>query len=218
MINHAAKEIARCLCLTCGHRSAVQIRGYGTRAPRCPRAPCGGNLDAENSAPGYDRGRLLSTGLSMTLAAEPGGLWLTEGGKATIRIASCAGAVRHHHGTQGAQRPGDRRPKSNKNNPDASKRGRSMIGVQIVLGMKPTVPTNGAAKSTMRRRQDLFGSLTLQSANALRLEGCVLRVLCKSRLDARELRPRSIRADGASRRNRLWRGRAVQASPHTVSG
>ena len=44
-------------------------------------------------------------------AAEPGGTWLTEGGKATVRVGALRRrALRHHHRAQGAQRSGDRQP------------------------------------------------------------------------------------------------------------
>src|SRR5262245_9295148 len=74
-------------------------------------------------------------------AADPSGSWLNEGGKATIRIANCGGAL---CGTIAALKepndPSTGRPLTDKNNPNASLRNRPMIGVQIVLGMKPNGP------------------------------------------------------------------------------
>src|ERR1700748_127320 len=115
-------------------------------------------------------------------AAEPGGTWFTEGGKATVRMAPCGQAL---CGTIIAlKEPNDAatgRPLTDKNNPDANARTKPMIGLQIVLGMKP----NGANKwsGQIYNAEDgktYNGNLTLQDANTIKLEGCVLGgLICK---------------------------------------
>ena len=77
--------------------------------------------------------------------------------------------------------PATGRPKTDKNNPDAAKRARPVIGIQIVFGMKP----NGANKwsGQVYNAEDgktYSGNITLQSATSLKLEGCVLGgIICK---------------------------------------
>src|ERR1044071_2661710 len=65
---------------------------------------------------------------SATFAADPTGTWSTEGGKATVRIASCGTEL---CGTIVALKepndPATGRPKTDVNNPDPSKRNRPMI-------------------------------------------------------------------------------------------
>ena len=84
-------------------------------------------------------------------AADPLGTWYTADKDSQVRITNCGGAL------CGAlvwlkepNDPATGRPKTDKNNADASKQSRPLLGVQIVLGMKPSGrPINGAATSTM---------------------------------------------------------------------
>lgn len=115
-------------------------------------------------------------------AADPTGTWLTEGGKSRVRVANCGSAL---CGTivwlNEPNDPATGKPKTDKNNADAGKRARPLIGVQIVLGMKP----NGANKwsGQVYNAEDgktYSGHLTLNGSNALRLEGCALGgMICK---------------------------------------
>src|ERR1700752_3162294 len=82
---------------------------------------------------------MLGGSFTASLAADPTGTWITEGGTATVRIAGCAAAL---CGTiiplKEPNDPATGRPKTDKHNPDASKRDRPVIGIQIVFGMKPS--------------------------------------------------------------------------------
>lgn len=119
---------------------------------------------------------------STAWAGDPHGSWLTEGGKSKVRIADCGGAL---CGTiEWLKEPNDPetgKPKTDKNNADAGKRTRPVIGVAIVLSMKP----NGTDKwsGQVYNAEDgktYSGNIMMQSANALKLEGCALGgLLCK---------------------------------------
>jgi uncharacterized protein (DUF2147 family) len=117
-------------------------------------------------------------------AADPAGVWLTEGGKARVRVSACGNAL---CGAIVALKdptdPGTGRPKTDKNNADAGKRGRPMIGVQILLGMKPS-GTAGRWAGQVYNAEDgktYTGYITLTGANSLKLEGCVMGgLICKS--------------------------------------
>jgi uncharacterized protein (DUF2147 family) len=118
------------------------------------------------------------------LAADPAGIWLTEGGKAQVRIAPCGGAL--CGAIVSLKEPNDPetgRPKVDKNNADAAKRSRPMIGVQTVLGMKPS-STPDKWTGNVYNAEDgktYSGSLTVTGASSLALEGCVLGgLICKS--------------------------------------
>jgi uncharacterized protein (DUF2147 family) len=116
-------------------------------------------------------------------AVDPGGVWLTDGGEARVRIADCGGAL---CGTVLSLRdpndPATGRPHTDKNNADASKRGRPVVGIQVLFGMKPS----GADKWTgqiynAKDGKTYSGSMTVQGASALKLEGCVLGgLICRS--------------------------------------
>ena len=79
---------------------------------------------------------LMLAGSQSALAADPTGVWLTQGGNSRIRVADCGGAL---CGTiiwlKEPNDPDTGKPKLDKHNSDASKRTRPLIGVQIVLGM-----------------------------------------------------------------------------------
>ena len=116
------------------------------------------------------------------LAADPTGTWLTQTGTSRIRIADCGGAL---CGTiiwlKEPNDPDTGKPKTDKNNSDAAKRSRPLIGVQIVLGMKPA----GADKWTgqVYNAEDgktYSGNLTYSGGNSLQLQGCALGgLVCK---------------------------------------
>ena len=125
---------------------------------------------------------LILAGCGGALAADPAGMWLTQGGNSRIRIADCGGAL---CGTivwlKEPNDPETGKPKTDKNNSDAAKRSRPLMGVQIVLSMKP----NGADKwaGQVYNAEDgktYSGNLSYSGGNSLTLQGCALGgLVCK---------------------------------------
>ena len=119
------------------------------------------------------------------LAADPIGNWLTEGSEATIRITNCGAEL---CGNIVALKepidPATGRPKTDKNNPDASKRNRPMVGVTIVLGMEPDGPDKWTGQVyNAEDGRTYSGNITMQNARSLKLEGCVLGgLICKGQV------------------------------------
>ena len=120
---------------------------------------------------------------SPALVADPHGVWLTEPGTSRIRIADCGGAL---CGTiVWLKDPNDaetQKPKLDKFNADASKRSRPLMGVTIVIGMKPAGTDKWSGQVYNAEDGKTYsGSVTMQGANALKLEGCALGgLLCKA--------------------------------------
>lgn len=116
-------------------------------------------------------------------AADPTGYWLTEGGKSQVRIASCGSAL---CGTLVSLRepndPETGKPKVDRNNVDTGKRTRPLIGVAIVLGMKPNGTDKWAGQVYNAEDGKTYsGYLTRTSASELKLQGCVMGgLICKS--------------------------------------
>jgi uncharacterized protein (DUF2147 family) len=117
------------------------------------------------------------------LAADPIGTWVTGNGKARVRIARCGTAL---CGTlvwlAEPNDPATGKPRTDRFNPDPSKRDRPAIGTTIVRGLKPAARA-GRWTGTLYNAEDgklYSGSLTMQGPNAMRLEGCALVVFCKS--------------------------------------
>jgi uncharacterized protein (DUF2147 family) len=116
-------------------------------------------------------------------AADPLGTWYTGDKDSQVRIANCGGAL---CGTlvwlKEPNDPTTGRPKTDKNNTDTSKQSRPLLGVPIVLGMRPGGTPNQWSGNVYNASdgKTYSGSFTLIDANSAELKGCVLSVLCKS--------------------------------------
>ena len=120
-------------------------------------------------------------GSGAALAADPSGTWLTQNGASRIKLADCGGAL---CGTiVWLKEPNDDsgKPKTDKNNSDASKRGRPLIGVQIVLGMKPAGTDKWTGQVYNAEDGKTYsGNLTFSGGGSLVLQGCALGgLVCK---------------------------------------
>jgi uncharacterized protein (DUF2147 family) len=126
---------------------------------------------------------LLGVSLRPGFAADPIGTWHTEEGKATVRIAACGPALCGTILSLKDANDDSGKPKTDKNNADASLRNRPMIGVLIVVGMKPSGTANKWSGQVYNAEdgKTYTGSLTLQDANTIKLEGCILGgLVCKA--------------------------------------
>jgi uncharacterized protein (DUF2147 family) len=115
-------------------------------------------------------------------AGDPTGFWLTDDGKAKIRIAKCGANVCGN--ISWLQEPNDKngKPKTDINNSEIGKRTRPIVGVPIVLAMKPDGDDKWSGKVYNAEDGKTYdGSLTLSDANTMKLQGCVAAILCKTR-------------------------------------
>jgi len=125
---------------------------------------------------------IVLAGAEGALAADPAGLWLTQGGNSRIRVADCGGAL---CGTiiwlKEPNDPDTGKPKTDKHNSDASKRSRPLIGVQIVLGMKPAGADKWSGQVYNAEDGKTYsGNLTFSGGGSLQLQGCALGgLVCK---------------------------------------
>jgi uncharacterized protein (DUF2147 family) len=117
----------------------------------------------------------------LSFALDPIGTWLTEEGKATVRVADCGGALCAT--IVSLKEPNDPKsggPKTDSNNVDASKRNRPIVGLQILMTLRP----QGANKWTGQVYNPEDGktydaTVVLENANVLKVQGCVL-FLCET--------------------------------------
>jgi uncharacterized protein (DUF2147 family) len=116
-------------------------------------------------------------------AADPLGTWYTQGKESQVRIVKCGNAL------CGAlvwlkvpNDPKTGRPKTDKENADASLQKRPLLGVQIVLGMAPTgTPDQWKGKVYNAKDGNTYtGYFTLTGADTAELKGCALGFICKS--------------------------------------
>jgi uncharacterized protein (DUF2147 family) len=119
--------------------------------------------------------------IARAFAADPLGTWYTEDRDSQVRISKCGNAL------CGAlvwlKNPNDSNghPKTDRENADPSKRSRPLLGVQIVLGMRPSsTPDEWDGKVYNAKDGKTYtGSFILTGANTAQLKGCVM-VFCKS--------------------------------------
>jgi uncharacterized protein (DUF2147 family) len=115
-------------------------------------------------------------------AADPVGTWVTQIGTSRIKVADCGGAL---CGTivwlKEPNDPDTGKPKTDKNNSDEAKRGRPLLGVQIVLGMKPSGADKWSGQVYNAEDGKIYsGNLTYAGGNSLQLQGCALGgLVCK---------------------------------------
>jgi len=131
---------------------------------------------------------LAAIGMTLTVlgparAADPLGTWLTGDKKGKVHIVNCGGAICGNLvWLQEPIDPETNKPKLDKNNADASKKTRPLIGVPIVLNMKSS--GDGAWEGKVYNAEDgstYSGSFTMTSATSAQLKGCVMGgLICKS--------------------------------------
>jgi uncharacterized protein (DUF2147 family) len=107
--------------------------------------------------------------------AEPLGIWLTDGAKGRVRISRCGDALCGD--LAWLREPLDEagQPKKDKHNADATKRGRPLIGVPILLSMKRDGDRRWTGSIYNAEDGKTYTAyLTIESEAQLRVEGCVL--------------------------------------------
>jgi uncharacterized protein (DUF2147 family) len=115
-------------------------------------------------------------------AADPLGTWYTAEKDSQVRITNCSGAL---CGTliwlKEPNDPATGKPKLDKNNADASKQSRPLLGVPIVLAMKPSGPNVWSGNVYNASDGKTYsGSFTMTGDNTADLKGCVMSIICKS--------------------------------------
>jgi uncharacterized protein (DUF2147 family) len=112
----------------------------------------------------------LALGAGRAVAADPTGDWVVADKSAIIRVAPCGEGL---CGTVAwTAKPG-----IDENNPDPRKRGHSIVGTQILIGMKPAANRWEGSIYNPENGKIYSGNITLRQPDVLRVEGCLL-VFC----------------------------------------
>jgi uncharacterized protein (DUF2147 family) len=108
-------------------------------------------------------------------AAEPLGEWRDEDGKATIKIVDCNSRLWGVVASESI--PGG----IDKSNPDKAKRTRPTLGMPVLLNMKRASDEKEKWEGKVYNAENgktYDATIQLKSANALRVEGCLVWPLC----------------------------------------
>jgi uncharacterized protein (DUF2147 family) len=117
---------------------------------------------------------LLLIGAAQAQTADPSGTYLSETGETQVRVAKCGGA---YCGTI-VKVDGEAK---DVNNPDAGKRGRSLVGVQMISNIQPAGDDFTGQLYNYKDGKTYNGKMSFKSGNAMQLSGCVLGgLICRS--------------------------------------
>lgn len=107
--------------------------------------------------------------------ADPVGLWLDKDGW-TIRIQPCGPDLcAVIASVKPPLDPATGKPPIDKNNADASKRNRPLVGVEVLSGMRPSAPRKWSGQLyDADRGQTFSGNLVETGQDTIRIEGCML--------------------------------------------
>ena len=105
-------------------------------------------------------------------AAKPIGEWAVPGNIAHLRIADCDGRL-------WGVVSWERQPGADSHNPDPAKRSRPMLGVPILLGMKPAQANRWDGEVYNASNGKIYtADIRLKGEDVLHVEGCLLGFLC----------------------------------------
>lgn len=116
--------------------------------------------------------------------SDPSGTWLVEDGRARIRLERCGAARDRICGfIVWMKEPADKRgqPYRDKENPDPDKRVRALLGHQLIMGLQ-AMPDGRFAGDIYNAEDGKFYSVSLwrESADRLKLKGCLIKFLCQT--------------------------------------
>jgi len=105
---------------------------------------------------------------SSAALADPAGDWRVADGTATIRIHRCGGAYCGNVATTITPAGKDVR------NPNPAKRGRTVLGLEVLINLRPAGPNVWSGTSYNAEDGQMYATrVSLQSASALKVQGCV---------------------------------------------
>ena len=96
----------------------------------------------------------------------PVGEWLVEDGKSQIRVEECGANLCGYVSV--AKKPNEK----DRNNPNPSLRGRSVVGMPILLDMKPSGNRWNGRIYNAQDGRTYTGIISLKNGNTLRVQGC----------------------------------------------
>jgi len=124
---------------------------------------------------------LLTFPLAGPALADLQGIWAMSDGKVTVKVDDCGGnlCARIVDLKEPISKI-DGKPKVDRENPDPAKRNRPLIGLSILIGMKPT--GDNFWKGAIYNPDDgkTYSATVRYDGRSMKVKGCVAGVLCKT--------------------------------------
>ncbi|HKY85410.1 MAG TPA: DUF2147 domain-containing protein [Pseudorhodoplanes sp.] len=124
----------------------------------------------------------LACSVTPAFAGDPHGVWISADRDTKVRIGDCGGKLCGRVvWLKEPIDPATGKPKTDKENPDATKQRRPLVGLQVINGMQAS--GRDIWQGQIYNADDgktYAASLELQSHARARVEGCVMSVLCKA--------------------------------------
>jgi len=113
-------------------------------------------------------------------ADDPLGTWAMEGGKVTVQVSSCGGALCGR--IIGLNKPFDKHgnPKLDKDNPDPALRRRPVIGLTLFRDMKQTGDNQWEGQIYVPDDGRTYDAIVYVSGDVMKVKGCLV-VFCKAK-------------------------------------
>jgi uncharacterized protein (DUF2147 family) len=117
-------------------------------------------------------------------SADPSGTFLTEDGRARVRIEHCGASPERICGyivwmKEVADAKGQ--PMRDRLNPDPAKRARLLLGHQFILGLKPTAEARFAGEIYNAEDGRTYGvTIWRETPDRLKVKGCLLGMFCST--------------------------------------
>lgn len=115
------------------------------------------------------------------LAAGPEGVWAMSNGKVTVQVDDCSGKLCAH--IVALKEPIskiDGKPKVDRENPDPAKRTRPLIGLSILIDMKPAGESLWQGAIYNPDDGKTYSATVRQSGDQMKVKGCVAGIFCKT--------------------------------------
>lgn len=128
-------------------------------------------------------GAVAAASTASAAPQDPSGTWLTEDGRAKIRIDRCGPASANVCGkVVWLKVPTNESggPRTDLKNPDPKKRSRPVLGLQLIDGLKPEAEKFSGEIYNIEQGKTYSVSVERESASELNVSGCLLKVLCGS--------------------------------------
>ncbi len=124
---------------------------------------------------------LLTLAAAGAHAAGPEGIWSMSNGKVTVRVSNCGSNLCAK--IVGLAEPIskiDGKPKVDRENPDPAKRKRPLMGLSILVGMKPAGENLWRGAIYNPDDGNTYSATVTHNGGTMKVKGCVASILCKT--------------------------------------